>query len=56
MSTKTGNVVAFLEWSGKLFLTIEQEIAVSVLSLVAGLSLGTKRRSFAYYKEFIIIF
>jgi hypothetical protein len=48
--------VVFLEWSGKLFLTTEQKIALSVLSLVTGLSSRTKSRSFAYYKEFIIIF
>jgi hypothetical protein len=47
---KTENVVAFLEWCGKLFLTMEQKIALSVLSLVTGLSSGTKTRSFAYYK------
>jgi len=47
---KTGNVVAFLEWCGKVFLTMEQEIALSVLNFVTGLSSGTKTRSFAYYK------
>ena len=35
---------------------MEQEIALSVLSLVTGLSWATKSRLFAYYKEFIILF
>jgi hypothetical protein len=35
---------------------MEQEIALSVLSLVTGLSSGNRSRSFACYKEFIIVF
>jgi hypothetical protein len=42
--------VVFLEWRGKLLLTTEQKIALSILSLVTGLSSSTKSSSFAYYK------
>jgi len=41
MSIQTGNVV-LLERREKLFLTMEQEIALSVLSSITGLSSGIK--------------